>query len=526
MQPNIKANTLRDYLKIIFRHKIVFLILVLAIIVPVYITLQMITPVYQTSVKMFVKGFQQKQAEYYKEVISSSITADHAELVKSNIVLARVVEALKLYEIPIDYEKRFASPLKAILIEKRMKESRSQIEAMKPEQRKNILFSSAMDDLKGSISISPVRDTSFFEIQVTGYDPGLIPRIANSLSRSYAIFDLEQQIQEYKLKYGEKHSTVLQLENYIEELKKTLDGRIISDIEAIGPASVKIIEQSHSSTPLRRLNAPFLLVVSVFAGIFFSIIFAFMFEYFDETVKSSNDIESSLHVPFLGSVPRKKRRDNVLISHNNSGSKYTKSLEELSNQIYLMMNERRLKVTIFSDAEGSDEASVFIANIGMYLAGHAGQRVLIIDANLRKPDISHVLDIANEPGLSNVLEKEIYFENAVQSMGSHLNVLSAGKVVSNPTVLLKSAVMSDMINKAREVYDLVFIKCADIKNYPDSVLLSSVVDGIILLVNEGKVRKQVISQAIVPLQQNKSNLMGVVLNNCNYVIPEFIYRIA
>ena len=526
MQPTVKAITLRDYLKVVFRHKIIFFVLPIAILIPVYYTLQMMTPMYTASVKMLVQGQKPTEADYYKGILSQSITADHSELVTSNIVLTRVVEALKLYEIPIDDEKRFAPPLKAALIEKRMKQNNLQFSKLTSEEKRKFFFGEAMGNLRSSINAAPIPDTNFFKITVAGYDPRIVPLIANSLSRSYVIFDLEQQIQEFKLKFGEKNSTVIQLENHIDELKKALHGRIISDIEAIGPASVKIIEQAQHGQLGRGLNKSLLLVAAFFAGILLSIIFAFILEHLDQTLKSQHDIESYLKIPFLGSIPGKKSNKSSLISRNNSGSRYTQSLQDLSDQIYLLMNDKKIKTILISDAEGNEETINVLINIAAYLAGNPGQKVLIIDADLRKSSISKILNIPNDKGLSNVLEKEVSFEDAVQGVGLNLNVLPSGNSMNNPAALLSSSVMPDIINKAKEVYGLIFINCADIKNYTDSVLLSSVVDGIILLVSEGKVRRQVISQALLPLQGNKSNLIGVVLNNRKYAIPELIYRIS
>lgn len=526
MQNNIRPSTLRDYMKVIFKQKIIFAVVPLAILIPVYFTLQLVTPKFQSSVKLYVKAQKETEADYYKGIFSLSITSDHAELVTSNIVLARVVEALKLYEIPIDHEKKFASPFKAALIEQRMKRRKIQLESMTAQQRKSNLFMSAMENLKNNLTVLPVRDTSFFMIQVRDFDPKLVTLIANSVSRSYVIFDLEQQVQEYKLKYGSKHSTVLQLEDYIEDLKGALHGELISDIDALGPASVKIIAQAQYVNPVISLNKSMLLILSFFVAVFFSLVFAFMLEYFDNTLKSQHDIETTIDAPFLGSIPKSKSKDKLLIGNSATEDRYAKALQDVAHQIYLLTNDKKFKSILIFDIEGSEDVSLFIANISMCLADHSGQRVLIIDANLRKPSISNILDVPNEPGLSNVLEKEITFENAIQSLSPSLNVLSTGKIMSNPNILLGSSDMSVLIDRAKEKYDLVFIKCGDIKNYMDSVILSSVVDGVMLVVNEGKVRKQVISQALVPLRQNKSNFMGVVMNNCIYAIPEFLYRIT
>jgi capsular exopolysaccharide synthesis family protein len=493
----------------------------------VYTALQFRTPVYQSAVTMLVSGKMQKDLEVERDLGPGSLIETQMQLVMSKPIIERTVNALKLYEIPIDYERRFATRFNRILIDHNTKNINLSLEEMTPEEKRKLFYNKAVGELAGKIIVTPMGLTSMFTITVIDFDPALSGKIANVLSRSYVIFDLEQQIAELQLTYGEKNDTIRKLENYIEKLKETLDGRILPDIEAIGPASVKIVTQAGPGwkMPMRpdvnnSLVAAFIL--SIVAGV----VLAFVFDFSDQTIKSQQEIERFLKIPYLGSIPQKKSRNKLLIQNANPFERYTQSFHKVSNQIYLSMKNKNLKSLLITDAEGAEETIVTIANLGICLSRNTGYRVLIIDADLRSPSIHKIFNISDTPGLTDVLGEKINFESAIQDLGSNLTVLPAGQTELDPSALLVSSNMSDVIKKAKELYELVFITCSDIKNYSDAIILLSCTDSIALIINEGKVRQQIIKNAIAPFEHRNVNIIGGVLNNHKHVIPEIIYRLT
>ena len=484
------GTTLRDYLRVVFRHKTIFIITLITVMVTVFVKLELKTPVYVAQVKMLVSAFYETESEYYKGIGARWLTTTQIEIVKSRPVIERVVKALKLYERPPDYEKKFASRLKAFLIDRRIKKHKQNLEEMTPEEmtpeeNQAFLFNMAMGSLSGSISAAEIEETNMFIISVRDFSPVQAAIIANSVSRSYVIFDLEQQIAELQLNYGKKHSLVIQLKNHVKNLQNTLDGRLLPDIEAIGPASVKIIGQAQSGARLKEgISKQLTLNMAFFMSLFLSVLLAFVFDYLDQTFKLPWEVEGFLNIPVLCSIPKRKSKDKLLISADNpKTTNYTQSFQALSNQISLLMKDKNLKSLLITDVEGSEGATILIANLGIFLAHKAGHRVLIIDANLRSPLISKIFNISNSKCLINVLEEKIQFEDAIQDLGSHLHVLPADVAVSNPVIILGSSMMSDVIKKAKEQYEIVLINCLDLNNFTDAVILSSFTDGTALIVN-------------------------------------------
>lgn len=519
--------TLRDLLRVIFRHKLVIIACIITIMISVYIGLELRTPVYRAEVRMLVSGKMQRDLTVERSLGPGSLVLTQMSLVRSKPIIERTVEALKLYQRPLDYERRYAPKLKSILIDYSTKDIKLALEEMTPEQKRSFLFNNAMGELSGNISTYVEGETSMFYIIVNDYNPEAAGRIANVLSRSYVIFDLEQQIAELQLTYGDKNETIVKLKKHIEKIQETLDGRILPDIEAIGPASVKIITQAGSGhmvqiTPSKSSGLMAGFVISMVLGI----ALAFVFDFFDQTFKSPDDVEKFLNIPSLGSIPKRKARDKLLIKHTNPVTRYTQLFQNLSNRVYLSMKEQNFKTLLLADAEGSEETAVIAANLGIFLSHKSEYRVLIIDADLRNPSLHKDFDIPDTPGLTDVIEGKINFENAVHDLGSNLTVLPAGDSALNPIALLESTEMSDVIKKAKELYEIIFIHCADIKNFSDAIILSSFTDSIALVINEGRVRRQIVKNAIDPFELRNIKIMGGVLNNHKYVIPEIIYRLT
>ncbi|NOZ67817.1 MAG: polysaccharide biosynthesis tyrosine autokinase [Deferribacteres bacterium] len=523
-----RETTLRDYLRILFRYKILVLTTMAVVFLTVFIRMQIATPYAVATVKMMIVGKGTAETNFYEQLQTGirTLVNTHSVLIKSNMVLERVVRALRLDQRPLDYEKKYSSPLKALLIESSVGNLKRALEEMTPEQRQNMLFKMAVDRLKGNIDATPILDTDMFEIKVKDVDPTAAALIANSVSRSLIIFDLEQQVTALQLKYGKRHTTVIQLKDYIRELYKTLDGRPLPDIEAIGPGSIKIVEQARAGEPGggRGLISN---IAVLFMSVFFGVFVAFVFDYLDQTFKTPQDIEKFLNIPLLGSIPKKKYGDELLIKDTNPiTSDYARSYQTLSDQIYLLMKDRNLQSLLITSAECSGDHPVVVANLGLYFAHRGGNKVLLIDADLRYPSLSRLFDITNNTGLSDVLENKVSMDDAVQDLGHGLHVLPSGESNLNPVIFFNSSAMADIIKKARESYEFIFMNCADLKNFTDAVPLSFITDGTVFVINQGKVRRQVVKTALAPLEQKNANIIGAVLNNRTYVIPGIIYKLA
>ena len=529
MDEILEKITLRDILRLLYRHKILFIVVPTILILFAYFGAELHTPTYDATVTMFIKARKTTEADYY-QAAGGEITSEHTALVSSNLVLRRVVEALKLYERPIDLEMQHSTNLKKYFMKKNFELYKQQLQEMTPEQRKLALFDKALNDLKSNIFASTQGEGNIFSINVSDLESAKAVQISNALSRSYVIFDLEQQVEELKLKYGEKHSTVIQLQNYIEYFSETLDGRILPDLEAFGPASVKIVAQAISASQHKPLPVNLILLFMFLSGIFLAGIFSFVLDYFDNSLKTPKDIIKYLNVPLLGTIPKRKKKDELIMSDEHlarSSLKCVSSFQRLGDKICLLSKKDNIKTILITAFQELGDTSALIANLGIYLSRDAGKKVLIIDANLKNPTLANALHISDNSGLPDVFENKKTFEEAVVKAGENLDLLLSHTVSYRPITLLDSSFMSDLIEEARDKYDFVIIDCsANRLSDTDPVIISSLTDAVIVVINEGKDRYPAVQIAIGNITQNSNKPIFAVLNNRKENLPNILYKIS
>lgn len=530
MDLNFSESTLRDYLQIVFRRKAIILSTFLITMISVIVGVELKTPVYEARVKMLISAEKLIESPYYKVLggfQQEDLSFTQSEIVNSNPVIERAAKVLKLDQRPWDYEKNYCSVIKSLKIDLTRWLSQFRLKSEKISAEDEQMYSSlwAVEELKNKIYVEPIRSTNLFTINAYDFDPEVAAKIANVVSRSYVIYDLEQQMAELQLKFGERHPTVVQLKDNIDKMTKNLTGKVLdSNIEAIGPASVKVIEQAKVPLDPAGINKQKAVFLAFFLSVFLGVLLAFGFEYIDHTFKSPQDVEAFLNLPLLGSIPRKGFKDKKLIKTSKQIKAFSPAYQNLSDQIYLLMKDKNLKSILITASSPSDGSTTIIANLANFLSNKAGHKVMVIDANLRAPALHKIFNIPENTGLANVLEDQVSLEKAVHNLGPNLTILPAGNTSLNPTPLLDSVRMANVINVSREKYEVVLVDYANLKSFKDAHVLCPYLDGIVLVINEGKTRRHVIKSLLAPLKHKKANLIGVVLKNRTYAIPKIIYE--
>lgn len=510
--------TLRDYLKVLFRQKWVVITSIVTVTAVVALGLWIKTNTYEATVKMLVTAQKGVEAPYYGPLVNMQnvqVAFTQSEIVKSTPVMERALKAIGLK--PLDFEKKFASPLRVIMIDREVASINEQISKMAlklddaklaEQQKQNILFRMALKGLEDNVKVEPIRDTNLFVISYRDFDPGVAAAIANIISRSYVIFDLEQQLAEMQMKYGDKNLAVIQLRDSIMQMEKNLNGQILPNIEAIGPASVKIVNQA--LPPMRPTGMPNMmtLILAFFMSIFLGIMLAFGFDYMDQTFKSPQELETVLGVPYLGSVPKRARPE---------------AYHKIAEQVYFEMKDKKVKVLLVASAMPKEGVSTVTAYLARLIASKPGCKVLAIDTNLRKPALHHLLKVANSAGLVDVLEDKLSFDKAVIHVSDKVSVLTAGNADLNPVTLLESHKMAELLKNVSEKYDVILIDGANLRETKDALNLVPLTQGTLIVVDEGKTRRHVVKYEFESILEKKA-VIGAILNNRTFAIPKAIYE--
>ena len=167
---------------------------------------------------------------------------------------------------------------------------------------------------------------------------------------------------------------------------------------------------------------------------------------------------------------------------------------------------------LFTSTSPRDGKSTVASNLAVVMA-QAGNRVALVDADLRKPIQHKIFDVDNRQGLTSVLLREVEAEKAMHNgLVENLHVLTSGPIPPNPAEILGSERARQVLQQLLDEYDYVFIDSPPILAVTDSAILSTIVDGVVLVVNYAVTRNELAREAVEQFKKANARIIGVVLN--------------
>ncbi len=298
------------------------------------------------------------------------------------------------------------------------------------------------------------------------------------------------------------------------------------------------ISEAEEIAPWRILNAPFLpskpispiisqcLIQALIAGGFLGVATAFILQRLDQSVKKVEEIKQITRLPLLGVIPKvsEPRIDANIHTNKKSYSYYssfTEGLRSLAmNLRYLMADDGQIKSLVVTSSTSAEGKSTISHNLSVVLA-EFDLRVLLVDADLRKPKVHKLAKIPNESGLSEIITTEQpWSEHIRTSTRENLDIITAGATSPNPIALLNSGKMKQLIREWEAAYDYVIIDTPPIGVIADAKSLANEVDSILFISGIQKASRKSISNALDILNNSHCHVAGVV---ANLVDPEFDY---
>ncbi|HWL26468.1 MAG TPA: CpsD/CapB family tyrosine-protein kinase [Ureibacillus sp.] len=191
--------------------------------------------------------------------------------------------------------------------------------------------------------------------------------------------------------------------------------------------------------------------------------------------------------------------------------------------ITFSMRKQGVKTLLVTSATPGEGKSTNAANLAVVFA-QEGKRVLLIDADMRKPVMHYTFRLMNGVGLSNVLTTMDYFEYSIQeTFIDGLSVITSGPIPKNPAELLSSNNLKLLVKELEKQFDLIIFDAPPILAVSDAQILSNQCDGTILVVSAGKVDKSGVIKAKTALQSSQANVLGVIVNNFKQAKGEYYY---
>lgn len=345
----------------------------------------------------------------------------------------------------------------------------------------NLGLDISVKNLQKNLTVAEIKNTQFLKITVENSNPETAMKIANEIS------------------------TV-----FVEQIKTIYN---IQNINIIDTAEI-------SNTPC-NINHIKDMAIALMAGIFASGVLILILYILDDTIKSEKDIPVNLKLETIGTIPNTNKTNNELIIETDPKSYIVECLKTTRTNILYSSNINKKKAILFTSAREKEGKSFIVNNIAVAFA-QANKKVLIVDTNLRNSKgRSQIFENQTGEGLSDFI-KEIT-ENKLENLEKakkyiketkipNLHILESGTIPPNPSELLSSTNMRNLLELLKSMYDLVLLDGTPSMIVSDSIALSTMVDSTILIA-ENKVSKiNELKKTKRQIQDVGGKIMGVILN--------------
>lgn len=265
------------------------------------------------------------------------------------------------------------------------------------------------------------------------------------------------------------------------------------------------------------------LLMSLFLGFAIAGALAFGLDYLDDTIKTPEDITRKLRVPFLGLVPS-VRSDKQPVLSGPVPHDFGEAYRALRTSLVFTSGGESTRIITCTSAQPLEGKTTTACNLAMVLA-FGGSRVLLIDADMRRPGVHKALKINNTVGLSHLLVGQARVREAIQRTSDpNFCVMTAGRTPPNPSELLSSERMKQLIaNLKQGPFDWVVIDTPPVLAVTDAVILTPLVDGVTFVLGAEMTRRRLAERAVQMLMVSRPRVVGAVLNRVNFDRNKYYY---
>ena len=397
-----------------------------------------------------------------------------------------------------------------------------------------------VDDKIGAVIIEISRELKSLLDSYQSREDDLLQRLEALKQENLTLPEKGLQLIRLKREVDLQESLYSQLKGKYQETLIQESGRV-EEVAIVKPAVV----------PEKPFNIPSKLVIVVTGlalGLIVGIVLAFMAEMFDTSMGSIEDVEELLKVPVLGLIPLlwddtrgKKSKKHVelpssredrmkdLITHFDPQSMGAEAFRGLRTNLQFLRLEKKGKLFLITSSFIQEGKTFNSVNLALSLA-QAGNKILLVDGDLRRPLVHKVFGLDSEPGITDVVLGNYQWTEVTNTISDlmlgefkiddilltpgmdNLHIMTAGVLPPNPTEILNSSRFQQFLHEAREEYDFIFIDSPPVLPVADPAELAPLVDGVFLVYTVGKIGRGVLKRAKSTLDNVEANILGVIMN--------------
>jgi capsular exopolysaccharide synthesis family protein len=343
----------------------------------------------------------------------------------------------------------------------------------------------APEELASRITATSAPETVLLTAQVTGETPERAIEIANVVAAQFIknVAEIEQP----------------------------------ADPVRVPPVEAKVFEPAAPPAVLAAPRPVLYLGLGAVLGLLVGFGAALLRSGLDTSLKRREQLEEVLEAPVVGVIGRdSKIASSPLVVYGDPQAPLAEAFRQLRTNVQFMDVDSEHKVILVTSASPSEGKSTTVCNLGLALA-EAGTSVLIIDADLRRPTVARCLGVDGSIGLTNVLVNRVSVERAVQPLAPALDVLPSGLMPPNPSELLGSDRMVNLLAGLRGSYDVILIDTSPLLPVTDAAVLAPRADGVLVMVRHGKTRVQDLQAAKDALDAVSGRVLGSVMTMTPHV---------
>lgn len=344
----------------------------------------------------------------------------------------------------------------------------------------NLYLDMTEEELSNKMQISIVKDTHIMEISVTDTNPQLAMEITKEVSKVF-----------------------------LNEIKE------IYNLNNIG-----IVDEAQVSNTPYNINHIKDILMFVVLGIFASGLYVLLVYILDNTIKSGEDIERYVKIKTLGNIPINQNKKKEIIERNDAKSYITECINTIRTNILYMNSTQKAKTILITSCTPKEGKSWVSANIATAFAD-TNQKVLLIDADMRKGRANKIFKVDSTEGLSNYLynitgdvkkDIELGKKYIKETSIPNLHILTNGTIPPNPSELLASSSMKELMALLKNTYDILIIDAPPCKLVSDSIILSTIADSTILVANSEKTKIKDLKEVKKLIDNVGGKIIGAIIN--------------
>jgi capsular exopolysaccharide synthesis family protein len=265
-------------------------------------------------------------------------------------------------------------------------------------------------------------------------------------------------------------------------------------------------------------------LMSLAVGLVLAVAVAFGLDYMNDTIKTPEDVSRRLKLPFLGLVPSVRGEKHPVLTSSHVPHDFGEAFRSLRTSLIAKYPGEGTRIITVTSAQPLEGKTTTAANIGMALA-YGGARVLLIDADMRRPGLHRPLRLTNERGLSQVLIGQARVRDVIQrTVDPNLLAITAGKTPPNPSELLASERMKTLLaNLSHGPFDWIIVDTPPVLAVTDAVILAPNVSGVTFVVGAEMTRRRLAERAIETITSSHPKVCAVVLNKVDFARNKYYY---